>query len=173
MKLIKAAKEDLDRIRDFYIYVIENTQTMKEHCRWIYGLHPDDEMISGYIGSGDMYYSEKDGRIVAVIALTKKQEEEYHGVPWQKELPDGEVAVAHIMCCDPALKRQGLAKDLMQSACELCRGLGKKALRFDALASNISAQALYDSLGYKRIAEKRLYACNIGWTDFILYEMLL
>ena len=173
MKLTVAKKEDFDRIRDFYIYVINNSETMKDHCRWIYGLHPDDETIGGYIDSGDMYYGERDGRIIAVIALTKKQGEEYHGIPWQKELADDEAAVGHIMCCDPGLKRQGLAKDLLQSVCDLCRSLGKKAFRFDTLASNTPAQSLYDSLGYKRIAEKHWYACNTGWTDFILYEMLL
>lgn len=173
MILKKAEKEDLDRIKNFYIYVIENTETMKECCRWIYGLHPNDEIIRGYISSGDMYYSEKNGKIIAAIAVTKKQGDDYHDVPWQKELADDEVAVGHIMCCDPELKRQGLAKEMLTSVCELCRSLGKKAYRFDTLASNIPAQALYDSCGYKRIAEKHWYADNTGWTDFILYEKLL
>lgn len=173
MNLKQATREDFDRIKAFYIYVIGNTDTMKNCCRWIYGLHPDDKLIGGYIDSGDMYYSEKDGRIIAVIALAKKQEEDYRDVPWQKNLTDDEVAVGHIMCCDPALKRQGLGKDLLNSTCELCRSLGKKAYRFDTLASNTPAQALYDSLGYKRIAERHWYARNTGWTDFILYEVLL
>lgn len=173
MELRQATRADFDRIKDFYIYVIENTETMKECCRWIYGMHPDDETIGGYIDEGDMYYGERDGKIVAVIALTKKQDEDYHDIPWQKDLADDEVAVGHIMCCDPMLKRQGLAKDMLNSVCELCRSRGKKAYRLDTLASNYPAQALYDSLGYKRIAVKRWYACNVGWTDFILYEKLL
>lgn len=173
MILKEAVKEDFGRIKDFYIHVIENTETMKDCCRWIYGLHPYDELIKAYIDSGDMYYGERDGKIIAVIALTKKQGDDYHDIPWQKEFADDEVAVGHIMCCDPALKRQGLAKDLLKSVCELCRSLGKKAYRFDTLASNTPAQALYDSLGYKRIAQRRWYARNTGWTDFILYEMLL
>lgn len=146
---------------------------MKECCRWIYGLLPDEGMIGGYIETGDMYYGEADGKIVAVIALTRKQEEDYHDVPWQKDLADDEVAVGHIMCCDPGLKRRGLAKDIMKSVCELCRSMGKKAYRFDTLASNIPAQTLYDSLGYRRIATRHRYARNTGWTDFILYEVLL
>lgn len=173
MILKEAVQQDFDRIKEFYLYVIENTETMKDCCRWIYGLHPNDEMISGYIDSGDMYYSEKDGKIISVIAVTKKQDEDYHDVPWQKKLADDEVAVGHIMCVDPALKRQGLAKETMKSVCELCRRLGKKAYRFDALASNLPALSLYDSLGCKRITERHWYACNIGWTDFILYELLL
>lgn len=173
MDLKQASAEDFERIRAFYIYVIENTETMKECCRWVYGLHPDDGMLRGYINNGDMYYSERDGKIAAVIAVTKKQEADYHCVPWQKDLKDDEAAVGHIMCCDPALKRQGLAKALLKSTCELCRALGKKAYRFDTLASNTPARALYDSLGYKRVAVKRGYARNTGWTDFILYEILL
>lgn len=173
MILKEAVISDFDRIREFYIYVIENTETMNDCCRWIYGLHPDDEMIRGYISSGNMYYTEKDGKIVSALALSRSQGDDYHNIPWQKDLADDEVAVGHIMCVDPALKRQGLAKEMMKNVCELCRSLGKKAYRFDTLASNLPAQKLYDSLGYKRIAERHWYACNTGWTDFILYEVLL
>ena len=173
MILKKAVKKDFDRIKAFYLYVIENTETMKDCCRWIYGLHPDDGIISGYIDSGELYYSERDGRIIAAIALTQRQGDDYHDIPWQKELADDEVSVGHLMCCDPGLKRQGLAKDLLKSVCALCRSLGKKAYRFDVLASNTPAQALYDSLGYKRITVRHWYARNTGWTDFILYEVLL
>jgi len=88
-------------------------------------------------------------------------------------LADDEVCVGHIMCVDPELKGQGIAKHMLESVGKLCINLGKKAYRFDTLASNIPAQALYDSLGYKRITVKRMFAENTGWTDFILYEKLL
>jgi len=173
MTLIEAKTEDFERIKAFYIYAIENTDTMKECCRWVYGQHPDDETIMRYIEAGDMYYCQRDGRIIAVIAIAKKQDQDYQDAPWQLPLADDEVTVGHIMCVDPKLKRQGIAKDMLKSVCDLSRRLGKKAYRLDTLASNKPAQSLYDSQGFKRIAEKHWYACNTGWTDFILYEKLL
>lgn len=47
-------------------------------------------------------------------------------------------------------RRQGVAKEMLQSVCELSVSMGKKAYRFDTLESNKPVQALYDSLGYKR-----------------------
>lgn len=173
MDFLRATEDDFDAIRAFYVYVIENTETMRECCRWVYGLHPHDELLLRYIRDGDLYYLAKDGRIAAAVAVTKSQTEEYHGVPWQKELADDEVTAGHLLCVDPALKRQGVAKTLLRHVCELTASMGKKAYRFDTLASNTPAQALYDSLGFRRIAVKHWYAVNTGWTDFILYEKLI
>ncbi len=173
MELVQATAVDFSRIRAFYIYVIENNETMSTCCKWVYGLHPTDEAIMEYIVAGDLYYMEREGKIVASIAITKKQDKSYHDVPWQKELADDEVAVGHIMCVDPKLKRQGIGKAMLKKVCEQCLRLNKKAYRFDTMASNTPAQALYDSLGFKRIAVRHWYTDNAGWTDFILYEKLL
>lgn len=170
MTLKRATKQDFDRIRDFYIYVIDNTENMRDCCRWVYGLHPDDSMIRGFIDGGDMYYGESDGKIVAAVAVSQRQDAGYHGIPWQLPLADDETAVLHILCCDPARRRQGLAKELMTDVRDMCRGLGKKAIRLDALVSNTPARTLYESLGYNRIATGRLYARNTGLPDFVFYE---
>ena len=48
---------------------------------------------------------------------------------------------------------------------------GKKAIRLDALASNIPAQHMYEKLGFAYRGKRNLYAENTGWTDFLYYEL--
>ena len=48
---------------------------------------------------------------------------------------------------------------------------GKKAVRFDALKSNIPAQKMYERYGFKFRGIQKLYYENTGWADFLFYEM--
>ena len=101
----RATPADYDRIRAFYQYVIATTPTMRTCCRWEYGKHPTDALILRYVTAGDMYYCEKDAKIVGVIAVTKMQEGDYCTVPWQEKFADDAVAVGHILCVDPQCAR--------------------------------------------------------------------
>ena len=171
--LIQAVDGDFDRLTRFYRDVIEHTETMKRYGRWVSGQHPTDAMIRGYLQAGAMYDCEKDGSIVSAVAVTPNQGADYHGIEWASSLADDEVAVIHILCVDPMLQRQGIARQTMRLAIDLARSLKKKAVRLDALACNIPAHRLYESLGFQRRGEQHWYADNVGWTDFFLYEFVL
>ena len=64
----KCEANDLPEILAFYQFVIRETDDMPRYGRWVYGLHPTEEMI-----------------------------EDYHDIPWQVELRDDEVAVVHLL----------------------------------------------------------------------------
>lgn len=49
MTLIKATKNDFERLTRFYRHAVAETKNMELYAHWIYGLHPSDEMILGYI----------------------------------------------------------------------------------------------------------------------------
>ena len=83
------------------------------------------------------------------------------------------MAVAHILCVEPKLHRQGVAKQTMRLVMDLARSLNKKALRLDALACNTPAHRLYASLGFQCRGQQHWYADNVGWADFFLYELIL
>lgn len=170
MRLNKAELKDFERLTDFYRYVIDNTDTMKQFCRWIYGKHPSDEMIREYIDLDAMYFCEENGNILAAVAVTPFQDEEYRMVEWKEDLKDDEVAVVHLLCTDPKKQRQGLAKDVMKAIFEMAKESKKKAVRLDALDINAPAHKLYQSLGFENRGVKNWYACNLGWVDFTLYE---
>ena len=172
MKLKKACSNDFDRITIFYKYVIDNTDTMAVYGRWIYGLHPTDEMIRSYIDSGTMYYVMNGENISACAALTFKQGDDYHPVEWSVNISDDEVAVVHILCVDPKRQKQGLAKEFMRRLIDIAKDNNMKAVRLDALCSNIPAHRLYESLGFEKRGTQNWYASNTGNIDFYLFEYL-
>ena len=164
---------EVPRLLDFYQRVVEETNNMAHQVRWVYGLHPAEEMIRGYVMRGMLYDLEAERDVVAAVAVTPFQTEEYHGVSWQAALKDEEVAVVHLLAVNPRYQKRGYAKAIMKEVMSQARREGLKAVSLDALASNTSAHRLYESLGFQRRDIRHWYAPNTGWTDFYLYECLL
>lgn len=173
MNLIQANVNDFDRLTHFYRDVILNTEKMDIYAKWVYGKHPTDEMILRYIEEGEMYYCEKDGSIASAVAVTPCQSDDYHNIDWKIQLSDNEAAVVHILCVNPEMQKQGIAKKTMQLVIELCRNANKKAVRLDALSCNSPAHRLYEMLGFEKRGQQRWFTENVGWTDFFLYELIL
>lgn len=173
MKIIQAQASDFPRISLFYRDVIDHTEHMAQYGHWIYGLHPNDEMIRKYILEGNMYVFEEEGSLMAAAALTPNQGEDYHDTEWAVSLGDEEVAVVHLLCVEPRRQKQGIARKLMEEFLQLAKSHGKRAVRLDALTCNLPAQHLYEAIGFNRRGQQRWYTENLGWTDFFLYEYVL
>lgn len=173
MKLNKASENDFNRLTKFYRDVIQHTENMDIYARWVYGQHPNDEMIMRYISEGAMYFCEKDGSIISAVAVTPYQGEDYHNTEWSVKLNDDEVSVVHILCVDPRIQKQGIARETMGLVMEMSRNMGKKAVRLDALSCNTPAHRLYTSLDFVKKDQQRWYADNVGSTDFFLFEFVL
>ena len=165
--------EEFDRICNFYRHAIDNTENMTVCCRWIYGLHPTDAMISGFLKEGAMYCLEDKGEFLAVAAVIPYQPEEYHGMNWQLDLKDDEVSSIHLFAVNPDCFRHGIAKKFVNEIIAHSRSEGKKAVRLDVLESNIPAQKLYESLGFVKRDTARWCPANIGWVGFLLYEYVV
>ena len=164
---------DLPQLLSFYRHVSEDTPGMPVYGKWIYGLHPTDELIREYVRSGGMYCLEEAGEIAAAVAVVRAQDEDYSDVSWQRELADTEVVTVHLLAVAPEYQNRGLAEKLMQEVMGLARDAGIKAIRLDAVASNEPAHRLYQRLGFIKVDIKNWYACNTGWADFFLFEYLL
>lgn len=87
---------------------------MPRYGRWIYCLHPTEEMIEDYVRQGVMYCSEEGQEITAAVAVTPYQTEDYRGIDWQAELADDEVAVVHILAVNPHFQKRGYARTAMK-----------------------------------------------------------
>ena len=164
---------DLPALLDFYQLVINETEDIFVHARWVYGRHPTEEMITDYVRQGNMYCSEEGTDITAAAAVTPFQTDDYHGISWQAALKDDEVAVVHLLAVNPHYRNRGCAKAMMREIIRLAAAQGLKAVRLDALACNTPAHQLYESLGFQKRDACRWYAENTGWFDFYLYEYLL
>ena len=173
MELIKAEEKDFHRLTEFYRSAIQRTKNITVYAKWIYGKHPSDELIMGYINENAMYFCEREGEIISAAEVTPYQGEDYHDTPWTLSLSDDEAAVVHILCVDPKHSGQGIAKETMKLIIMQSRSAGKKSVRLDALSSNTPAHRLYESLGFRKMSVRRWHTENVGWIDFFLYELNL
>ena len=171
MKKCKA--DDLKKIQAFYQLVCRETKNITTYARWVYGKHPSDSLLESYVSRGAMYYLEYGPDITAAVAVTPFQPEEYHGIDWQAELEDDEVAVAHLLAVNPRYQKRGYARAIMEEAIDFSKRTGFKAVRLDALESNTPAHSLYESLGFLKRDKRLWYAENTGWINFYLFEKLL
>lgn len=160
-------------VREKYIEVIEHTKNMNIHARWIYGQHPTDAMLQSYIDRQEMYLYMDGENIAAMAAIILYQSEEYYEIIWSQNLKDDEVATLHIFTVAPEYQGKGVSKRMMSDIISLVKKNGKKAIRLDALASNIPARHLYEKLGFAYRGKQNLFAENTGWTDFLYYELPL
>ena len=170
MKLILATQNDFDAIIAFYDDVTERTPEMATYARWSKGKHPTEEGISAYIDEGSMYVYQEGGEIIAAVALTMYQGEDYHAIEWSQLVEDDKVAVIHILAVSPDYQGTGIGSEMIREAIRLAQTNGMKAIRLDALASNTPAHKIYNALGFEYRGLQHLYAENTGWTDFYFFE---
>lgn len=57
----------------------------------------------------------------------------------------------------PEYRRQGLGRTLMQSAIDLVKARGDKGLTLQTASDNLTAQALYESMGFQQDTSSRYY----------------
>lgn len=62
---------------------------------------------------------------------------------------------------DPNCRRAGVARRLMEAAHTFARAQGAATVELDTAHTNTTAQALYDSLGYRRDLEFRHYVLTL------------
>ena len=168
MRLINA--DNFKVVKSKYIDVIENTPDIGKHAHWIYGKHPSDESLKAYIDRGEMFVLTDGEEIAGMAAVALCQGDEYLNISWEKDLPNDKVATVHLLavCLDYRGKSLGLR--ILDEAMEIAVKNGKKALRLDALKSNLPAQKMYEKAGFIYRGEQRLYAENTGMTEFLYYE---
>jgi ribosomal protein S18 acetylase RimI-like enzyme len=63
---------------------------------------------------------------------------------------------------DPAFRRRGLARSLLEEARVTTRRVGRPYLALDVLTQNTPARALYDGLGYRPLRELRIMVCEVA-----------
>ena len=166
----RAEMTDYEQLTLFYKYVIDHTENMNVYTKWVYGQHPTDEMIRDYIKQDAMYVLEENGTILASVAVTMSQGEDYHGIAWADDLEDDDVAVVHILCVNPDYQKQKIGKYVVKECIRLAEKEDKKAVRLDALECNKPAHKLYETLGFEYRGKQYWYAGNTGWIDFYFFE---
>ena len=167
----KAEKEDFDKVRSLYWTLIDREQADPSFPHWKKGIHPSDEMIRNSIGKEELYVLADGDEIAACVIANDEKVDGYADAPWQ--IDSDEVIVLHVLAVHPDYRGQGLARTLVENVIELERKAGKKALRLDVIENNMTAEKLYQKLGFQYIQTKTLYYDVVGIMTFKLYEMVL
>ena len=113
-----------------------------------------------------------DGEEIAACVIANDEKVEgYADAPWQVDSDD--IIVLHVLAVHPDHRGKGLARRLVENVIEQQRKAGKKALRLDVIENNITAERLYQKLGFRYIQTKTLYYDVVGEMTFKLYELVL
>ena len=172
MIINRATIEEFEPIIAFYDDVTERTSEMVTYARWSKRKHPTLEGIRAYIEEGSMYLYQENDTIIGAMAVTMYQDEDYHAIEWSQQVDDNEAAVIHILAVSPDAQGKGIGSEMIREAIRLAQDNGMKAIRLDALASNIPAHRMYERLGFEYRGKQHLYAENTGWTDFYFFEYM-
>jgi ribosomal protein S18 acetylase RimI-like enzyme len=84
---------------------------------------------------------EADGQLVATTLLT---------------FPPVSAYVSNVVV-DPAHRRRGYAKQMLERAREIAKRSGRKYVALDVLDNNVNARTLYESIGYRPLRAKSFY----------------
>ena len=167
----KAEKVDFYKIRSLYWDLIDQDQDDPSFPHWKKGIHPSDEMILDSIDKGDLYVLSDGDEIAACVIANDEKVEGYADAPWQVDSDD--IILLHVFAVHPDHRGKGLARRLVENVIEQQRKAGKKALRLDVIENNITAERLYQKLGFRYIQTKTLYYDVVGEMTFKLYELVL
>ena len=171
MKLTLA--KDFDAVKAGYFDVIARTPDIGRHARWVYGLHPSDELLQAYIASGEMYAYMDGGVLAGLAAIVMHQDQDYEAISWAESLAGDQVATLHLFAVCPDYQGKGVGGNMLEAALEIAKKKEKKALRLDALKSNLPARRMYEKAGFSYRGTQVLFAGNTGWVDFMYYEKMI
>ena len=173
IELKPAVMSDLDIIRNLYYKLLDSSEIYSTILRWKKGVYPSDTDWIPYIKNNEMYLTLLDGDLVGAVVITKSQTKEYQNIPWQINIADEEVSVIHLLAIDPEQQGKGLATVILDEVIKNAIAMKKRAVRLDAISTNIPAQKLYKKYGFINCGTQQLYYASTGWTSFVFYEYLL
>ena len=173
MEIRRAAPEDFAAVRAFYHSLIDAVQGRAHTVGWQKDVYPAPDFLQASLAAGELFIALEGGRIAGAMVANHEANESYPRSVWQIEAAPSELLVIHALGVHPDFERRGYGRALVNRAVELARAAGLKALRLDVLAGNTAAERLYESCGFCRRVTLPMYYEDTGWTDFILYELVL
>lgn len=170
MSVCKGLPEDVNRVEKFYADLLDMMRDDPYRPRWQKGLYPSRQYILDSLQKGELYYWEVGGQIASAMILNHACNSGYAKVNWSVAASGKEIFVIHILAVLPTFSRRGIAGKMIAYALHTASRYGGRTVRLDVRKGTLPAQKLYESMGFKKIAEIGLYYESTDWTDFVLYE---
>lgn len=161
----KAIVQDIIGIMDIIRMVVHEMHSY-HNFQWD-EFYPQKKDFLADISAGDLYVSERDGKLVGFVCVNKIEPVEYCGLDWSSRK---DFMVIHRMAVDPAYRRNGVGRELMTFAEELALKSNIAYLKTDTNSINKKMKALFLKCGYNFIGE----ICFLGKeTPFYCYDKRL
>ncbi|MDP4125865.1 MAG: GNAT family N-acetyltransferase [Bacillota bacterium] len=142
----KAKLQDIDKIMDIIRMTIIEMHSYNNY-QWDEN-YPQEKDFIADINEGNLYVSERDGKLVAFICVNQVEPDEYKGLDWTSKR---EGMVIHRMSVHPEYRRNGIGFKLMNFAETLAHNKNISYLKTDTNSMNEKMQALFLKCGYKDI----------------------
>lgn len=173
LRLRKTSIEELDQIRELYWKLLDSSPKYGQILQWKKNIYPNDGDWTAYIRKGEMYLILQEADVIGAVAVTNGQSEEYRKIHWTVKIEDQEAAVVHLLMIVPEYQGQGVATAALDEIIKLAVAKKKKAVRLDAIGTNVPAQKLYEKYGFVNCGTAQEYYESTGETEFIFYEYVL
>ncbi len=173
LRLRNISIEELDQIRELYWKLLDSSPKYGQILQWKKNIYPNDDDWTAYIANGEMYLILQDADVIGAVAVTNAQAEEYRKIHWTVKIEDQEAAVVHLLMIAPEYQGQGAATAALDEIIKLAAAKKKKAVRLDAISTNVPAQKLYEKYGFVNCGTAQEYYESTGETEFIFYEYVL
>ena len=173
LRLRKTSIEELDQIRELYWKLLDSSPKYGQILQWKKNIYPNDGDWTAYIRKGEMYLILQEADVIGAVAVTNGQSEEYRKIHWTVKIKDQEAAVVHLLMIVPEYQGQGAATAALDEIIKLAVTKKKKAVRLDAIGTNVPAQKLYEKYGFVNCGTAQEYYESTGETEFIFYEYVL
>jgi GNAT superfamily N-acetyltransferase len=112
--------------------------------------YPQEKDFIADINAGDLYVSEKDGKLVGFVCVNKIEPVEYCGLDWSSTK---KAMVIHRMSVHPEYRRNGLGLELMKFTEVLAQSKNINYLKTDTNSLNKKMKALFLKCNYNFIGE--------------------
>ena len=173
MELRLAREQEFLQVRGLYWDIIDQMARAEYRPGWKKGIYPSDQWIRAALREGSLYTAREGDALIGPMALDHRSAEGYDRAAWGVDAAGGAVSVIHALGVLPAWQGRGAGKLLVRGALETARQNGQRAVRLDVLGTNLTAQKLYERVGFQYRGTLQLYYEDTGLTDFRLYEYIL
>ena len=173
LRLKKVSIKDLDQIRALYWRLLDSSPKYGQILQWKKNIYPNDDDWNSYIVKGEMYLILKDTDVIGAVAVTNAQSKEYRKIHWKVKADDQDAAVVHLLMILPEYQGDGAATVALDEIIKLAADKKKKAVRLDAIGTNVPAQKLYEKYGFVKCGTAQEYYESTGETEFVFYEYVL
>lgn len=113
--------------------------------------YPNMDVVIDDFNNNTIHVYKNDGAVVGIITFDEQQHQEYQQVEWFYN--EGKILVIHRLAVRPDYQKQGIARQLLNSAEQTALQAGFLSVRLDAYSGNSRAIQFYRKLGYETRGE--------------------